>query len=291
MRKRFVCIGMTVLLAVTAVYAGAKSTAPKTPSKSKAATTKHTASKPTPPRQQEPVLVIPSTGPIPSNIFISTPAAVEGTIVDQSEKAGRAFLLHSPTFTFDGKPESIRVISQRPINSFNVWEFVYRFESTHAGYGNRQDMILAQVITPHIVRIVVQDGTVVSAVMDDQWDELHQTDVKQSTILPEFSEKDDTIRVQANTAFIIKLVANPTTGYSWEPTIEDSARALIAIEGSRFEMSQNNQMLVGAPGVQVWQCRALNKGQTTLTFRYIRPWEEKAQQKAAQEKTYTLIVE
>lgn len=291
MMKRFLCTGMTVLLAATVVYAGTKAAASKTPSKSKATTTKKAVVKPTPPVQQEPPLVIPSTGPVPSNIVVLSPASVGGTIAEQSEKIARTFLTNAPTFAFDGQPSSVRLLSQRPINSVNVWECVYRFESMHAGYGNRQDMILAQVITPHIVRIVVKDTDVVNAIMDDQWDELHQTDVRQQAALPEFGEKDDTIRVAANTAFVIKLSANPTTGYTWEPTMEDTVRTLIAIEASRFEMPQSNQMLVGAPGVQIWQCRALSKGQATLTFRYIRPWEEKAQQKAAQEKTYTLIVE
>jgi hypothetical protein len=48
------------------------------------------------------------------------------------------------------------------------------FDARHAGYGDRTGQALAQVITPHTAVITVVTGNVVSAVLDHQWDEVHQ---------------------------------------------------------------------------------------------------------------------
>jgi hypothetical protein len=56
----------------------------------------------------------------------------------------------------------------------HAFQFVYRFDSTQAGYGDRTGQMLAQVITPHEAIITVEKGVVKSAVMDGKWDMLTQ---------------------------------------------------------------------------------------------------------------------
>jgi hypothetical protein len=50
----------------------------------------------------------------------------------------------------------------------------YNFTSSHAGYGNRTDKVTAEVITHHTIQVMIIDGNVVSAVIDEKWDEMGQ---------------------------------------------------------------------------------------------------------------------
>ena len=98
------------------------------------------------------------------------------------------FLKNSPTYKFDGIPESINVLeasSMRP--PAPEWLVVIEFECRHAGYGDRTGKVLAQVITPHTIIVIVKEGEVVKADIDDKWDELNQCEiVRKERQPPEF---------------------------------------------------------------------------------------------------------
>jgi hypothetical protein len=95
------------------------------------------------------------------------------------------FLKNSPTFSFDGVEDSINVISVDILESFPVqYVITISFECTHAGYGDRTGQVLAQVITPHSVKITVVEGEVVNAVIDNKWDMIKQEEKFQSELLP-----------------------------------------------------------------------------------------------------------
>lgn len=81
--------------------------------------------------------------------------------------------------------------------------------------------------------------------------------------------------------FIIKLTANPTTGYNWSVNYDKNYLNLIRYQyESSYDPSQKFQK-VGAPGVGVWtfkivpQQPATARSQTTqIKFSYQRPWEK-----------------
>lgn len=54
------------------------------------------------------------------------------------------------------------------------------FETAHAGWGNRESTFVTQVITNHVMKITIVEGEVMSAIIDDIWDE-----IKQEQIIPE----------------------------------------------------------------------------------------------------------
>ena len=54
------------------------------------------------------------------------------------------------------------------------WVFIYTFDSRHAGYGDRSDQMLAQVITPHKASVGVEQGKVGRAILDGEWDMIAQ---------------------------------------------------------------------------------------------------------------------
>ena len=67
---------------------------------------------------------------------------------------------------------------------------------------------------------------------------------------------------------MVTLKGNPTTGYSWEYTIEDES--VIKLE-SESSVTDNNA--IGAGSTFKWSFRALKAGETKITFKYYRPWE------------------
>jgi hypothetical protein len=112
-----------------------------------------------------------------------------GAIVDHVRPAGdggpdpsaraveiaRESLTQAPTFKFDGMPETLQVTDVVVLESFpEQYVVTLTFDSRHAGYGDRTGLVLAQVITSHVAVIRVVQEQVVSAVLDQQWNELNQ---------------------------------------------------------------------------------------------------------------------
>jgi hypothetical protein len=93
---------------------------------------------------------------------------------EESQRIALEYLRSSPTFAFDGIEDTLKLVStmaqQRPYS----WQFEYEFKCRHAGYGDRSGKILAQVITSHRAQILVEQGEVSRAVLDDSWDMLKQ---------------------------------------------------------------------------------------------------------------------
>jgi len=94
------------------------------------------------------------------------------------------YLKVSPTFSFDGIEDTIELAEVDTIRMPNTWSVTLKFDSRHAGYGNRTGEMVAQVITEHTAKVVVSSGEVRSAVIDDTWDEFNQREKISSEILP-----------------------------------------------------------------------------------------------------------
>ncbi|NLI13986.1 MAG: DUF4163 domain-containing protein [Peptococcaceae bacterium] len=67
------------------------------------------------------------------------------------------------------------------------------------------------------------------------------------------------------------LRGNPTTGYTWHYTIENSD--LVKLD-SEYEVRDSN--MIGAGSTFIWNFRALQAGRTSVTFKYYREWEGEA---------------
>jgi hypothetical protein len=90
----------------------------------------------------------------------------------QAQQIAQNFAENEATFKFDGMKDTFKLTETKVLS--DGYEFVLEFESSQAGYGDRTDMVLAQVITPHQDVIVVKQGQVFSAVMDGKWDMMTQ---------------------------------------------------------------------------------------------------------------------
>lgn len=85
------------------------------------------------------------------------------------------FVRHSPTYLFDGVYGTVKVVDTIIMESYPVQYVVFiEFDSRHAGFGDRTGQVLAQVITSHTARVMVVDGEVVAASLDDVWDMVSQ---------------------------------------------------------------------------------------------------------------------
>ena len=89
---------------------------------------------------------------------------------EESQEIARNYLLNCPTFRFDGIEDALELVATNQGVCPYCWQFVFEFRCGHAGYGDRADQILLDVITPHTASITVEQGKVISAIMDDQWD-------------------------------------------------------------------------------------------------------------------------
>ena len=94
------------------------------------------------------------------------------------EQIALNFLKNGATYSFDGIEDSIAILDYYMLESYPVQHVVViSFDTAHAGWGDREGTFIAQVITNHVIEITIVEGEVVSAVIDDQWDELNQEQI------------------------------------------------------------------------------------------------------------------
>jgi inhibitor of cysteine peptidase len=70
--------------------------------------------------------------------------------------------------------------------------------------------------------------------------------------------------------FVIALGSNPTTGYSWQESHDQTMLELL--EKSYKEEAKEG--VVGAGGIEYFRFKALKAGETEITLTYQRSWEE-----------------
>lgn len=95
-----------------------------------------------------------------------------------SQAIAEEFVRGSPTFSFDGMEETLKLTDTLMARCPYCWLFVFEFDSRQAGYGDRTGMMLAQVITHHRAEIMVELHEITSAVMDEKWNMLTQTEIE-----------------------------------------------------------------------------------------------------------------
>ena len=99
-----------------------------------------------------------------------------------------------------------------------------------------------------------------------------------------YPDSAQTINTGTNQEFIIALDSNPTTGYSWQASYDESVLELV---GKSYEMGEEaKQGVVGAGGVEYFQFKVLKAGKNEITLVYKRPWEEES----LYQKVFTVII-
>ncbi len=157
----------------------------------------------------------------------------DDTTADEAEEIALDFLRHAPTFSFDGVPGSMEVIDVAAAESYPVQYFVtVAFECSHAGYGDRAGQVLAQVVTPHEIRINISDDQVLSAVIDGVWDELNQREKAVSELLPPETARDIAVAYVIERYEELSDVAAPA---EWAEIAEGGVPALVGYTRRMYE--------------------------------------------------------
>lgn len=87
-----------------------------------------------------------------------------------------------------------------------------------------------------------------------------------------YTDPGQTINIGVNQEFVIALGSNPTTGYMWQESYDQSMLELV--EKTYKPGEEAKQGAVGAGGVEYFRFQALKTGRTEITLVYKRPWEE-----------------
>ena len=101
-----------------------------------------------------------------------------------------------------------------------------------------------------------------------------------------YTDSGQTISIGANQEFIIALVSNPTTGYSWEASYDETMLKLVGGKSTYEESKEAKQGMVGAGGVEYFRFKTMKSGETKITLVYKRPWEEEI----VEQKVFTVSI-
>ncbi|MBU1726684.1 MAG: protease inhibitor I42 family protein [Candidatus Omnitrophica bacterium] len=88
----------------------------------------------------------------------------------------------------------------------------------------------------------------------------------------DFSDPNKPVKIKLGQEFSLILDSNATTGYQWqfaEPIFDKNIAEFV-----RSEYIIPKTKLVGAGGKEIWVFKALKAGKTTISFKYVRPWEK-----------------
>ena len=93
---------------------------------------------------------------------------------EQALQKAEDYIQNSPTYIFDGIDGTLELEEILYPDIEGAWQFVFCFDSSHAGYGDRNGEMLAQVITDHQAVITIEKGEVIAAIIDGEWDMVEQ---------------------------------------------------------------------------------------------------------------------
>ena len=87
-----------------------------------------------------------------------------------------------------------------------------------------------------------------------------------------YTDSGQAIDIGVNQEFVIALGANPTTGYDWEVSLDETILELV---GKTYKLAEEAEHgIVGAGGVDYFRFKALKAGETEITLVYKRSWEK-----------------
>lgn len=97
-----------------------------------------------------------------------------------------------------------------------------------------------------------------------------------SVACDDFTKQKDIVRdvtVTAGDIFSITLCSNGSTGFQWGEETQISDMQVIQQTGYKTIATKNTGGMVGVPGTEVWDFKALKAGTSTIYIEYDRPWQ------------------
>ena len=81
------------------------------------------------------------------------------------------------------------------------------------------------------------------------------------------------IKVPADSSLTVTLCSNPTTGFQWEEAQISDQTVLQQTDRKFVGPESEPPPPPGTPGQEVWTFQSLEKGTSTISVQYSRPWE------------------
>ena len=78
------------------------------------------------------------------------------------------------------------------------------------------------------------------------------------------------VAVSEGATIVLRLCANPTTGFEWEDAVV--SKQAVLVEQSR-EFIPPGVTMPGSAGLEQWTFQATSRGSCLVTLSYSRPWE------------------
>jgi inhibitor of cysteine peptidase len=91
------------------------------------------------------------------------------------------------------------------------------------------------------------------------------------TTVMTYDDEGHEIDIGVGEEFIIALGSNPTTGYSWQASYDETKLELVGGEPT-YEPDETDEPAMGAGGVDYFRFKALAAGETEITLTYAQPW-------------------
>lgn len=95
---------------------------------------------------------------------------------EEAQEITEQWITSMPTYSYDGSNltlEEHMVLDTLP----STHGLTYTFTSSHEGYGDRSDQVLNETITNHTIRVSLSQREILTAVIDESWDEMKQEPV------------------------------------------------------------------------------------------------------------------
>ena len=92
-----------------------------------------------------------------------------------------------------------------------------------------------------------------------------------------YTDAAQTISTSVNQEFVITLASNPTTGYGWQASYDETVVELLENKYKIPEMEKHERVkqgIAGGGGVELFRFKALKTGKTEITLAYKRPCQE-----------------
>lgn len=87
-----------------------------------------------------------------------------------------------------------------------------------------------------------------------------------------YKDVGEDIDISVGQEFIIALGSNPTTGYSWQASYDETRLELVGGE-STYEPEETDEEVVGGGGTELFRFKALKAGEVEITMTYAQHWE------------------
>lgn len=86
-----------------------------------------------------------------------------------------------------------------------------------------------------------------------------------------FSDPSKTIEAEAASDISITLESNRTTGFGWDIDSPVDEKVLRFVSSEYIAPASG---MMGSPGREIWNFRAVAPGRAGISFKYLRPWEK-----------------